>query len=122
MLYVQLKPGAETSSEEIAEFVASLIPERAAIPKAVYVLPQLPLSGPGKISKLSLRREAARRVFQDEVDQCLRDIRASVQIVEDPEFGDVAALRSESGGRPPEAAVLAVRDALAGYTWRHHWM
>ena len=121
VLYVQLKPGAEASPEQIAEFAAPRIPERAAIPKAVFVLPQLPLSGPGKISKLTLRREAARSVFQADVDKVLNGTKVSVQIVEDPEFGEIAALRSVSGV-PPDAAVHAVRDALAGYTWRHRWL
>lgn len=120
-LYVQLKPGMTATPDEIAGFVAPRIPERAAIPKAVHVLAQLPLSGPGKISKLTLRREAARSTFQSDIDRVVGDMRVTVQIVEDAEFGEVAALRSDSG-TPPEAAVLAVRDALAGYTWRHRWL
>jgi fatty-acyl-CoA synthase len=58
ILYVQLKPGMRASEQELEEFLRERIVERAAFPKAIIIVPEIPLSGPGKISKLTLRRRA----------------------------------------------------------------
>ncbi len=61
--YVQLVKGSTTSGEEIADFVRQHITERAAAPKEVYVLDEMPLTDVGKPSKVHLRHDAARRAF-----------------------------------------------------------
>jgi hypothetical protein len=38
------------------------------VPKAVHIVAAMPLSGPGKIHKVSLRQEAIRATLQDELD------------------------------------------------------
>ena len=61
ILYVQLKPGARASEQGLQEFLRERIVERAAMPKSVIIIPEIPLSGPGKVSKLLLRRQAITR-------------------------------------------------------------
>ena len=61
--YVQLVKGATTSGEEIAEFARAHITERAAAPKEVTVVDEMPLTDVGKPSKVHLRQDAARRAF-----------------------------------------------------------
>jgi fatty-acyl-CoA synthase len=68
ILFVQLRPGAEASPEDLLDFVQRRIHERAAVPKAVHIVAAMPLSGPGKIHKVSLRQEAIRATLQDELD------------------------------------------------------
>jgi fatty-acyl-CoA synthase len=122
VLYVQLKPNVQATEEDIATFIAPHIQERAAIPKAVHILAALPLSGPGKISKLELRREAARATLQGDVDSVMsrRNQTVRVQVVDDPRFGQIAELHTPSEGIP-ENAREAVDRALAGYTLRSRW-
>lgn len=54
--YVQLKPGATATEDELAEFVRSEIGERAALPKRIRILDVIPLTGVGKIFKPELKR------------------------------------------------------------------
>jgi fatty-acyl-CoA synthase len=60
--YVQLKSGAHASADDLIRFCADRIPERAAKPVDVIVLPKMPITGAGKIAKPTLRTDAAARV------------------------------------------------------------
>lgn len=60
--YVTLAPGTGAiGSDELIAFAAQHVPERAATPKDVVVLPELPLTDVGKPSKVPLRLDATRR-------------------------------------------------------------
>jgi fatty-acyl-CoA synthase len=117
VLYVQLKPGATTSEEELSEFVRERILERAAVPKSVIIVPEIPLSGPGKISKLLLRREAIAGVFQEELDRLgFADVDIRASVVEDSLVGDVVALCYSGAsilGRERHQKVAAALDGFA---------
>ncbi|MDP9026824.1 MAG: acyl-CoA synthetase, partial [Actinomycetota bacterium] len=52
--YVQLKPGAAVDADAILEFARGRIGERAAHPKAVHILAELPATAVGKIFKPAL--------------------------------------------------------------------
>lgn len=54
--YVQAKPGVSVNDRELMNFAETHIPERAAIPKRVEILPSLPVTGVGKIFKPALQQ------------------------------------------------------------------
>src|SRR5262249_17170986 len=88
VLFVQLRDGAQAGPQDIREFVTARIQERAAAPKAVFIIKTMPLSGPGKIYKVALRFEAARAVLQADVDAALGpDSGVEVKVVEDSKSG-----------------------------------
>lgn len=58
--YVQLKAGAKVSEHDLAEFLKKDITERAALPKAVRIIEQMPLTGVGKIFKPALKHQEAK--------------------------------------------------------------
>ncbi len=62
--YVQLEPGAEAGEEELMSYAAENIGERAAIPKQIVVLEELPLTPVGKIFKPALLRLQICEVFR----------------------------------------------------------
>ena len=53
--YVQLHPGATATEQELVTHLGGCIAERAAIPKAITILDEMPLTPIGKIHKPSLR-------------------------------------------------------------------
>lgn len=107
--YVQLKPGRPEDPEAILRFAASLIPERAAVPKAIWIVPQLPLTGVGKIFKPPLRRDAARRVLEASLQAALPPgTRFSVSVDADAERGTVARIAL------PEGLAGVARERLSG--------
>ena len=47
--------------------VAARIPERAAIPKEIFLVDSIPLTDAGKPAKVALRHDAAERAFRTEL-------------------------------------------------------
>ena len=92
--YVQLKPDAVATPDELLAHATRHIPERAAVPKEVFIVSELPLTAVGKIHKPPLRRDAARRAITEALSEALgpREPR-SVDVVEDPRTGFVAEVR-----------------------------
>lgn len=62
--YVVLKPGANLSPEDVIVHASEHVPERAAVPKHCYVLPEMPKTLVGKIQKNVLRVDAIERMFR----------------------------------------------------------
>jgi fatty-acyl-CoA synthase len=109
--YVELVKGAEVSVEALQAHAQSSIPERAAVPRHVEVLAELPKTAVGKVFKPDLRRRAIARVY----DAALADagLPAGVKdVVEDKKRGLVA--RIERRGTVDEAAVARVLGAFPG--------
>ena len=55
VVYVVLKPGASVTEMALMEFAQAKIRERAAHPKAIHIIDQMPLTGVGKVFKLGLK-------------------------------------------------------------------
>jgi hypothetical protein len=53
--FVQLKPGAQATPDELMELCRREVQERAAIPVSITVIEQMPMTAVGKISKPVLR-------------------------------------------------------------------
>ena len=70
--YVQLKPEAKASADELLKFVRERTPERAAVPVQLYFIPTIPLTAVGKVFKPALRWDAAQRA----VTRMLADLQA----------------------------------------------
>jgi acyl-coenzyme A synthetase/AMP-(fatty) acid ligase len=91
-VYVELVKGADVTEAELMEHARSHIRERAAIPKHVEVLAELPKTGVGKIFKPDLRKRAITRVYNEAL--AAAGFAANVATVtEDKKRGLVAHLR-----------------------------
>jgi len=82
--YVQLVADAKATADELDRFVLNTIPERAAAPKDITVLPRMPLTDVGKPAKPQLRRDAAQRAFAAVLGEAAGD-QASVSIAVEPD-------------------------------------
>lgn len=58
--YVQLKPGATATPQELMDFARREISERAALPKQIRIVDQIPLTPVGKIFKPELKHREIR--------------------------------------------------------------
>ncbi|MFN3938368.1 MAG: AMP-binding enzyme, partial [Gemmobacter sp.] len=91
-VYVELVGGAKATEAELMDYAREHITERAAVPKHLEILPELPKTAVGKIFKPDLRKLAIQRVY----DAALADagLAAEVaEVVEDKKRGLVARLR-----------------------------
>ena len=84
--YVQLKPGACATEADLMSFVTTHINERAAVPKAIRIIPAMPLTAVGKIFKPALKQ----REIEDAVSEALRSAGVLLQSLcacNDPSYG-----------------------------------
>jgi fatty-acyl-CoA synthase len=91
-VYVELVKGASATEEELMEHARSHIHERAAFPKHVEILPELPKTAVGKVFKPDLRKRAIARVLNATLVEA--GFAANVaSVTEDKKRGLVAHLR-----------------------------
>jgi fatty-acyl-CoA synthase len=114
-VYVELVAGATTSPEELMAHAEATIPERAAVPKHLEIVDEMPKTAVGKVFKPDLRKRAITRVY----DAALKEagIAASVaEVYEDKRRGLVARLRREG---PLDEERLG--HLLGGFTRPWEW-
>ena len=95
--YVELVAGATVTLESLLVHCHQQIPERAAIPKYVEVLPSLPKTAVGKILKPELRKRAIARVLDAALTEAGVAARVAA-VVEDRTRGLVAQVQGGDGG------------------------
>jgi fatty-acyl-CoA synthase len=61
VVYVQLAAGSRATEQTLRAFLSERIVERAAMPKDIFIVDQIPLTGVGKPIKGLLRQDAAER-------------------------------------------------------------
>ncbi len=113
--YVELVAGASVTVEELAEHARANIHERAAVPKHIEILSELPKTAVGKIFKPDLRKMAIRRVYDEALGGAGLAAEVS-EVVDDKKRGLVARLVRK--GPVDEAAVAA---CLGRFTRPWEW-
>jgi fatty-acyl-CoA synthase len=113
--YVELIKGKSASPEALLEFARAQIHERAAVPKHIEVLSELPKTAVGKVFKPDLRRLAIARVYDAALKDAGLDVHV-VAVVEDKKRGLVARL-----GREKSVDEAAVRKVLGEFSGAWDW-
>jgi acyl-CoA synthetase (AMP-forming)/AMP-acid ligase II len=113
--YVELVAGASTSEEDLMQFAKDRVKERAALPKHIEIVDELPKTAVGKVFKPDLRRSAITRVY----NAALSDAGIPAKVVsvsEDKKRGLVAQVTKT--GDVDDAAVA---ETLGSFTRPWEW-
>jgi acyl-CoA synthetase (AMP-forming)/AMP-acid ligase II len=113
--YVELVADATATVKELMDYAEKHIHERAAIPKHLEIIPELPKTAVGKVFKPDLRRSAIIRVYDEALKNAGQAARVA-HVVEDKKLGLVAHLSGRENSN--EAAVAEV---LGGFTGPWQW-
>ena len=114
VLYVQLKSTAAASEADLLAFAVERIPERAAHPKAVRILPALPVTSVGKIFKPALSMLEIEDVVRNEATLAGANLRF-LSVVQDSRLGLLAKIAVRG-----DPAVL--RDTLGRYAFQTQFL
>ena len=93
--FVELVTGAKVTEKELLEFCKSQVHERAAQPKHMTILEELPKTAVGKVFKPDLRKGAITRVYNEALETAGLEARV-VSVVDDKKRGLVAQLSASS--------------------------
>ena len=114
-VYVELVDGADIGGDALMAYAKEHISERAAVPKHLEIMDELPKTAVGKVFKPDLRKRAITRIYNAALVEA--GLAASVaQVVEDKKRGLVAQL-SRSG----EADEAAVAKTLGEFARPWEW-
>ncbi len=113
--YVELVRGRTVSPDDLVAHAQSHIAERAAVPKYIEILAEMPKTAVGKVFKPDLRRMAITRVFNASLAAAGLDPRVS-SVVEDKKRGLVAQLLPARGVQDDQ-----VRDVLGSFSVPWEW-
>ena len=108
--YVQLKPSATVTEQELLEHVALTIPERAAVPKRIKISSSLPTTTVGKLFKPALVDREIEETVRAEADRVGATI-TSVTVERNPNIGLRAIVRAAAGAEK-------MKEALDRYAFR----
>ena len=103
--YVELVGGASVTPDELREFAKTRIGERAAQPKYIEVLDELPKTAVGKVFKPDLRRLATKRIYDAELQEAGQPARVH-EVIEDKKRGLVARIARNGADEAEVARVL----------------
>ena len=99
VLYVQLKPETTASEADLLAHAICRIPERAAHPKFVRILPALPVTPVAKIFKPALSMLEIEDVVRQEAASCGVNLE-SLSVIQDPRHGLLAKIATQGDPGP----------------------
>jgi len=111
--YVQLRDNAAVSGAELLAFAKDHISERAAIPKEIYIIDQIPLTAVGKIFKPELRNDCIRRVVERELSQAFGNTPLDIVVETSKKYGQVATIKTAA----TPSAEETVKELLSAYAF-----
>ncbi|MEL6434482.1 MAG: acyl-CoA synthetase, partial [Pseudomonadota bacterium] len=115
-VYVELVEGGNATSEELLTHCKEHVQERAAHPKHLEILPELPKTAVGKVFKPDLRKSAITRIYNAALGEA--GIGAEVtSVIDDKKRGLVAQL-SKTG----EVDEAAMGKVLGEFTRPWEWV
>ncbi len=121
VVYVQLQEGAELTEEGILDYLKKEIGERAAIPKEIFIIEQVPLTPVGKIFKPALRWKAIKQVYRKELE-VFGDMIDSVDVKvrEDKVHGSLAVISIKPAPQVSNEEIQGkVNQVLTRYTVKY---
>lgn len=90
--FVELVGGASVTEEELLNFCKEKVQERAAQPKHMTIMDELPKTAVGKIFKPDLRKMAITRIFNETLEAANSDARVT-SVIDDKKRGLVAQVK-----------------------------
>ncbi|MEM6940800.1 MAG: acyl-CoA synthetase [Pseudomonadota bacterium] len=107
--FVELVDGANVTPEELITFCQKHVAERAAHPKHIKIMPELPKTAVGKIFKPDLRKDAIIRIYDEALAKAGNPARVS-SVIDDKKRGLVAQVAMNG------AADGDVEGVIGGFT------
>ena len=114
-VYVELVAGAKVTEAALLAYASDHVHERAAVPKHLEILAELPKTAVGKVFKPDLRRRAITRVYNGALEAAGHAARV-VEVREDRKLGLVACL-----DRNGETDAAGVARVLGEFTRPWEW-
>jgi fatty-acyl-CoA synthase/long-chain acyl-CoA synthetase len=105
--FVELVGGASVTEQELLDFCKEKVHERAAQPKHMTIMPELPKTAVGKIFKPDLRKMAITRIFNEALKEAGSAAKVT-SVIDDKKRGLVAQVKMNGANESDVGEVLNV--------------
>ena len=105
--FVELVGGASVTEQELLDFCKERVQERAAQPKHMTIMPELPKTAVGKIFKPDLRKMAITRIFNETLESTGSAARVA-SVTDDKKRGLVAQITMNGASEADVGKILDV--------------
>jgi fatty-acyl-CoA synthase len=102
--YVQLRPEATATEADLLAFASASIGERAAVPRSIRIVPQIPVTAVGKIFKPALVVREIEDVVREEAAAARVSV-TSIEVNTDPRRGLVAQVQVRGNSAALDSAL-----------------
>ncbi len=110
--YVELVEGGNATDEELMAYAQKHVHERAALPKHVAIMGELPKTAVGKVFKPDLRKEAITRIFNETLEGAGLSARV-VSVIDHKKRGLTAQV--EANGDSQDAVHAVIGGFIQGW-------
>ncbi len=118
--YVQLAEGQSVTEDELLAYAKENIGERAAIPKRIYIVDEIPQTAVGKIFKPDLARREVASVYQQVVADVEGVAKVTVKVSADKTHGTLAKIDAQADTDADiDALKKHIDTALGQFTIRY---
>ncbi len=114
--YVELVEGAEVNVNALMEHAKKHVHERAAVPKYIEVLDELPKTAVGKVFKPDLRKRAITRIYNAALEEAGLPVRVA-EVIDSRKRG-LTALLERSGEASDEAVEQVLGEFTRPWAWK----
>lgn len=115
-VYVELCEGCSADERSLLDFARAHVSEKAAVPRYLEIVPELPKTAVGKIFKPDLRRRAIKRVYDEALAAAGLEARVA-EVIEDRRRGLVALIDPGPGPRDEAAVAAALGAFVTPWDW-----
>jgi fatty-acyl-CoA synthase len=120
VVYVQLKENTRLTEDELLAYLREKIGERAAIPKAVYFIGEMPMTAVGKVFKPALLDMEIKRVYTREIQQLNGVSSVLVEVCEEMRSGKMVKIEITLDSNIDAAvARQQIEEKLSYYPYRY---
>ncbi len=112
--YVMISEGSTVTENELIEFAQKNIPEQAAIPKAIIIQDELPLTVVGKVFKPELLKREMLLCVSNIIDRIAPHANSKIEIIEDRKFGLLARVEIDCDAEK----IKLISEELGQYAFR----
>lgn len=111
VLFVAPKPAVTLDTDQLLQFCQENIGEKAAIPKAIYLIDALPLTAVGKVYKPALKQQATVMAVTELLQQ--HNLSATITSQHDDKYGFIIIVKLDNADESHLQQARALLDQLA---------
>ena len=119
VLYVTINAENQVSKEDLITYMKLNVPERAAIPKDIYIIDEMPLTAVGKMFKPELVCREVKRVIIRELSEHMPDLSYQASVTPEKKQGILASISLDGHQDQSKNTEEKIKSIFTSYSFNY---